>query len=148
MDGNSMRHTWTAPIQFCTLLGAVLSVAVGAQSKQPPAPSDYGQWETLAAQSRGGLSPDGRWLVYGINRSNRENELRVTKIADGTTMTAPFASQPVFSADSKWIAYAIGYSETQEEKLRKQKKPVQRKLGIMKLTSDEPATDVSTDRVT
>ncbi|MDP9323359.1 MAG: prolyl oligopeptidase family serine peptidase, partial [Acidobacteriota bacterium] len=138
-----------APVLFCTLLAAVLSVAVGAQSKQPPAPSDYGQWETLAAQSRGGLSPDGRWLVYGINRSNRENELRITKIADGTTMTASLASQPVFSADSKWIAYAIGYSETQEEKLRKQKKPVQRKLGIMKLTSGETATgDVSTDRVT
>ena len=143
-----MRPARTAPVLFCTLLAAALSVAVGAQPKQPPAPSDYGQWETLAAQPRGGLSPDGRWLVYGINRSNRENELRITKIADGTTMTAPFASQPVFSADSKWLAYAIGYSETQEEKLRKQKKPVQRKLGIMKLTSGKTMGDVSTDKVT
>jgi len=66
-----MRPARMAPVLFCTLLAVVLSVAVGAQSKEPPAASDYGQWETLAAQSRGGLSPDGRWLVYGINRSNR-----------------------------------------------------------------------------
>jgi dienelactone hydrolase len=86
---------------------------------------------------RGGLSPDGRWLVYGINRSSRENELRIASIADGTTKSAPFGSQPVFSADSKWIAYAIGYSESQEEKLRQEKKPVHRKLGLLDLRSGE-----------
>ena len=47
MEVNSMRPTRTAPVLFCTLLAAALSVAVAARSKQPPAPSDYGQWETL-----------------------------------------------------------------------------------------------------
>lgn len=109
----------------------------GAQARQPPTPADYGQWESLAAQPRGGLSPDGRWLAYGINRSNRDNELRVTKIADGTTKTAAFGTQPSFSADSRFVAYAIGYSESQEEKLRQQKKPIQRKLGLLNLGSGE-----------
>ena len=144
MKGNPMRLTRTARVQFCTVLAAALSVAAGAQSRQPPAPADYGQWETLAAQPRGGLSPDGRWLVYGINRSNRENELRITNVADGTTRTASFGSQPLFSADSKWIAYAVGVSEAQEEKLRKQKKPVQRKLGILTLTTGEIRPDTMT----
>ena len=103
-----MRLTRTAPVRFCTALAAALSVAAGAQSKQAPAAADYGQWETLAAQPRGGLSPDGRWLVYGINRSNRENELRITNVADGTVRRASFGSQPVFSADSKWIATRSG----------------------------------------
>ena len=133
-----------APVLFCTVIAAALSVAAAAQSRQPPTPADYGQWETVAAQPRGGLSPDGRWLVYGLNRSNRENELRITNIADGTTKAAPFASQPVFSADSKWIAYAVGYSEAQEEKLRKQKKPVQRKLGVFKLTTGATTTETPT----
>ena len=110
------------------------------QTRQPVTHADYGKFETLVAQSRGGLSPDGRWLAYGINRSNRENELRVTSIASGDTKTIAFGSQPAFSADSRWAAYAIGYSEAQEEKLRQQKKPVHRKLGTLKLASGEMAT--------
>lgn len=113
------------------------AVSTGAQSKLPPGPADYGQWETLAPQPRGGLSPDGQWLVYGINRSNRNNELRVTKVADGTTKTVAFGSQPAFSADSRWVAYAIGNSEAQDEKLRQQKKPVQRKAGLLNLATGE-----------
>jgi dipeptidyl aminopeptidase/acylaminoacyl peptidase len=101
-------------------------------------PADYGQWESLAVPREfGGLSPDGKWLVYAVNRSNRENELRVTNIADGTTKTAAFGTQPVFSSDSRWIAYAIGYSEAQEEKVRKDKKTIQRKLGLINLSTGE-----------
>lgn len=115
---------------------ATLSLSAGAQSKLPPAPADYGQFETLQAQPRG-FSPDGRWLAYGVNRSNRNNELRITSIADGTTRTAAFGAQPAFSADSAWVAYAIGNSEAQDEKLRQQKKPIQRRLGLLNLASGE-----------
>ena len=115
---------------FCTSLQA--------QTKLPVQPPDYGQWESLAVPREfGGLSPDGKWLAYGINRSNRENELRVTNIADGTTKTAAFGAQPVFSSDSLWVAYAIGYSESQEDKMKKDKKPVQRKLGLLNLSTGE-----------
>jgi dipeptidyl aminopeptidase/acylaminoacyl peptidase len=116
------------------------TLGVNAQSKPAAAPSDWGQWESLIPQARGGLSPDGKWMVYGINRSNRNNELRVTNIADGTAKVAAFASQPAFSADSKWLAYGIGYSEAQEEKLRTQKKPIHRKLGVLNLSSGETTT--------
>jgi hypothetical protein len=129
----------------CGILAVVLAfgghaAGLQAQAKRPPAAADYGKWESLASQPRGGLSPDGRWLAYGINRSNRENELRVTNLADGATRTAPFGSLPVFSADSKWIAYGIGLSEGQEEKLRRQKKPIQRKAAILNLASGETTT--------
>ena len=41
----------------------------------PPAPADFARWERLAAAGeRGGLSPDGRWIAYAINRTNGENE--------------------------------------------------------------------------
>src|SRR5580704_9536923 len=128
-----MRRTVTTLVLsfgFCTSLPA--------QSKPPVEPADYGQWESLAVPREfGGLSPDGKWLAYGINRSNRENELRVTNIADGTTKTAAFGAQAVFSSDSHWVAYAIGYSEAQEEKMKKEKKPVQRKLGLLNLSTGE-----------
>lgn len=119
----------------------VFSLTLGAQTKPPATFSDYGQWETLArAGSNGGFSPDGLWLAYGINRSNGNNELRITKLADGKTEVIAFGSQSVFSSDSLWIAYRIGYSEVELEKMRKEKKPIQNKLGLINLTTGEMAT--------
>src|SRR5947208_613680 len=93
------------------LFSLALAATLTAQSKPPLNRTDYGQWESLAtAGSRGGLSPDGAWVTYAINRSNRNNELRVTKIADGTTKTLAFGAQPAFSADSKWLTCSLGYS--------------------------------------
>jgi dienelactone hydrolase len=111
-----------------------------AQTRHPPAPADWGQFESLAIQARGGLSPDGKWLAYGINRSNRDNELRIRNIASGAEKTIAFGTQPSFSADSRWVAYSIGYSETQEERMRTRRQPIHRKLGLLKLDgTSEPS---------
>jgi len=118
-----------------------LVILISAQTKPPATFADFGRWEALAsAGMRGGLSPDGRWLVYAINRSNRDNELRIAKLADGTTKAAAFGAQPVYSADSKWIAYSIGQSEAEQEKLRSEQKPVQNKLGLLNLAKGETLT--------
>ncbi|MCJ7580926.1 MAG: prolyl oligopeptidase family serine peptidase [Candidatus Aminicenantes bacterium] len=118
-----------------------IAISVGAQTKPPATFADYGQWETLArAGSDGGFSPDGKWLAYGINRTNGNNELRITRLADGKTETIAFALQPVFSSDSRWIACRVGYSEDEQEKLRKEKKPVQNKLGLLNLEMGELST--------
>jgi len=135
-----------------TLLVLFLACSLTAQTKLPPAPADYGQWETLVeagggggrggGAGAGGLSPDGKWLAYGINRSNGNNELRVTNIAAKTTKTAAFGTQAAYSADSKWLAYSIGYSETQADRMRADNRPVQNKLGIMNLaTGDQTVID-------
>lgn len=120
-----------------------MTTAPGAQAPAPVPTSEYGRWETLVAQPRatrsGPLSPDGMWLAYGITRSNRANELRLVEIASGRTLTAPFGEQPVFSADSKWAAYAIGLSEAEEEKLQKDRKPIRKKVGIANLATGDTA---------
>ncbi|HPW17111.1 MAG TPA: prolyl oligopeptidase family serine peptidase [Candidatus Aminicenantes bacterium] len=122
-------------------LALILVFALGAQTKRPPQASDYGQWESLAwTASPGGFSPDGRWLVYGINRSNRDNELRVVKIADGALKTVAFGAQPAFSGDSKWLACSAGMSEADQKRLRDEKKPVQNKLALIDLAKGETAT--------
>ena len=136
-----MRRMITTVLLGSLLVIPRLIITIEAQTKSSVPPADYGQWETLLnAGSRGGLSPDGKWLAYGINRSNRNNELRITSVADGTTKVAAFGTQPVYSSDSRWVAYAIGYSEAQEEKLRKDKKPIHRKLGLLNLTTGEQTT--------
>jgi dipeptidyl aminopeptidase/acylaminoacyl peptidase len=110
-----------------------------AQTKAPPVPADYGQWEALVSGSRfgGGPSPDGKWFAYGIDRSNGSNELRIVNVATGSVKVAAFGAQAAFSADSLWVAYSIGYSEAQEDKLRKERKPVHHKLGLLNLATGE-----------
>src|SRR2546430_17197406 len=71
-------------------------------------------------------------------RSN--NDLGVTRIADGVTKTIAFGSQPAFSSDSRWVAYSIGISESQEEKLKKDKKPIPKRIGLLNLATGELTT--------
>ncbi len=120
-------------IVIALLLVAIVELVASGQTKQPPGRAEWGQFEQLAMQARGGLSPDGKWFVYGVNRSDRTTELRIKNIDTGTEKTVPFGAQPAFTADSKWIAYAIGYSEAQEERLRTQRRPIHRKLGMLRL---------------
>ncbi len=118
-----------------------LTTTLAAQTKPPPGFADYGQWETLSpAGSRGGFSPDGQWIAYAINRTNRDNELRITKLADGVTEVIAFGAQPAYSSDSRWIAYRIGQSEADQEKLRSEERPVQNKLGLRNLETGESWT--------
>ena len=111
-----------------------LTLALAAETKPPVAPKDYGQFETLLAPA---LSPDGKWLAYGINRSSRDNELRITEIAGNSTKVAAFGTQIAFSSDSKWAAYSLGLSESQEDKLKKVNKPVHKKLGLLIIATGE-----------
>lgn len=118
------------------LVVLALTVVGGAQTKAPPTFADYGKWETIApAGSRGGFSPDGRLVAYTVSRSNRNNELRVTDLADVTTTVVAFGAQPTFSADSKWLAYSVGQSEAEQEKLRADRKPVRNKAGLLDLAT-------------
>ena len=120
------------------LLALCASVVLAGQGKPPVPPADYGQFETLAmVPNRGGLSPDGKWLAFGINRANRNNELRVVNIATGAVTVAAFGAQPSFAANSRWIAYSVGLSEAQQDKLRKDKKPIRNKLGLLELASSQ-----------
>ena len=78
-------------------------LTTAAQQPRTLPPEEYGRWEQLTPQ-RTPLSPDGAWLVYGINRSNRQNEVRFQPTAGGTPIVVAFGEQPAFSDDSKWAA--------------------------------------------
>lgn len=140
-----MMKSLTATSLSVALLIALDGTArVPAQSKPAVAPSGYGRWETLQPGPTGtSLSPDGRWIAYGVNRSDRTNTLRLTNLSDLATTTIPFGTQPVFSADSQFAAYAIGLPEAQEDKLRADKKPIRKKAGIVNLAT--AATSVVDD---
>jgi hypothetical protein len=92
------------------------------------------------AGARGGLSPDGRFVVYAINRSNRNNALVIANVANGARHVIAFGLRPAFSADSKWAAYAVGVSEAEQEQLRVEQKSVQNRLGLLYLAAGDKIT--------
>ena len=127
-------------------MAAQAPATAGQAGLRPPAPADFAQWERLQTTGeRGGLSPDGRWLGYGINRTNGDNELRIVSVADGAVKTIAFGTGPMFSADSRWLAASVGLSEAQQDKLRKEKKPIRRKLALLNLASGVVSTIDSTE---
>src|SRR5688500_7192515 len=123
-----------------TLAVCVLSLAAGllAQSKPTLKPVEYDQFETVfPAAQRGGLSPDGRWLAYSISKVNGDSELRIVPAAGGNDLkTIPFGSGAVFTPNSQWIGYGIGQSEAEAERLRAARQPVQRKQGLLNLSTN------------
>src|SRR5262249_19903048 len=137
ISSQKMEFTMRSRLIISPLLIFILTVAGLAQTKPRLTPADYGKWETLGATT---LSPDGKWLAYAVNRSNRNNELRIVSVAGGEPKVAPFGAQPVFSSHSRWADDSVGYSEAKEENLRKEKKPVHRKIGLLNLATGEQVT--------
>jgi dipeptidyl aminopeptidase/acylaminoacyl peptidase len=119
-----------------TLVVALLPVLGFAQPKAPAPISEWGKWESLGFAPYQ-LAPDGKWLAYMVQRSNGDNELRVSALARGKHQAIPFGESPAFSADSQWLAYSIGIHEDEAGKLRKDKKPIRKKLGLLKLATGE-----------
>ncbi len=115
--------------------------ATGAVAKAPAKravrPEDYGSWESLRGAA---LSPDGRWLAYGIVRSDGEEELRVRMLATEATETVAHGARPQFSKDGKWLAYNIGVSAAEREKAQAAAKT---KVPAKESTKDAPKTKLS-----
>jgi hypothetical protein len=76
----------------------------------------------------------------GIERSNGNHEMRVTGLKEGKSQVLAFGETPAFSKDSQWLARLIGIHEDQEAKLRKDKKPIRKKLTLLKLTTGATTT--------
>jgi dipeptidyl aminopeptidase/acylaminoacyl peptidase len=120
-----------------TLALFFLATAAFAQTKATLLPSDYGKWETLGA---GNLSPDGKWAAYEIRRTSGDGELRIAPVAGGKTQAVAFCSAAAFSSDSHWLACSATISESEQDKLRKAKKPIQTKLTTVDLSNGAAIT--------
>lgn len=127
-----MRRYLLVPILVCTL-----PLTAHAQGRPTLTPADYGKWETLGAAA---LSPDGRWIAYTVHRVDENTELRLRRLDRDTTIVLPNGSAPVFTANSQWLAYTIGVSLAEREKLEKEKKPVRSSTGLVDLASGARTT--------
>jgi dipeptidyl aminopeptidase/acylaminoacyl peptidase len=115
------------------MLFHLLLIAPAAAQQQPTlTPSDYAKWESFGATE---MSPDGRWFAYVIQRVDGDGELRYRPLTDDSTRVVPHAFRPSFSRDGRWLAYGMGVSTQERERLEKSGQPVRSKLGIVDLRS-------------
>ncbi len=122
----------TRALAAALLIASALSQPLAAQAKPLITPKDYGKWEILGASR---LSPKGDWVAAAVNRVDQENQLRIHGAARDTTIVVTYGSAPVFCTDDKWVAYAIGVSPKEREKLTKDKKPVRSSLEVRNLAT-------------
>lgn len=110
-----------------------------AQSKPAITLAEYGKWEDLETVK---LSATGEWLAYTVKRVSDDGELRIRGISRDTTFIVPFGSNATFSADGRWLAYSVGVSPAERERLQKEKKPAHNATVVRNLeTNDTVALD-------
>ncbi len=111
---------------------ALLPTATLAQPKPTLVPADYGRFETLG---QGRLSPDGRWLAYGIARVDDTTELRIAGVDGDSTWASRWGQGAQFAANSQWVAWTIGISTEERQRLEKDKKPIRLATGLRDLSA-------------
>ena len=128
-----MTSKWKVCATLVALLVAAGAAGAIARQATPISPDDYGQWEMLGG---GVLSPDGSHLAVGIRRVDGTSELRVhdTTTAGAAPTVIESGSAPAF-AGTRWLAYRVGYSEAELERMREESTPARNKMGLLDLES-------------
>jgi dipeptidyl aminopeptidase/acylaminoacyl peptidase len=96
------------------LASAPASVSAQGGAASPPARKamtvdDYSKWRTISDQV---LSPDGKWLAYVLELTNvlpgeTKPEMHITNLGTNADTVVNDATGPVFSPDSRWVAYQV-----------------------------------------
>lgn len=127
-----MTRPFAAAVAFAFVVAAPL-----VAQKPLITPKDFGKWETLG-QYR--LSPRGDWVAVNVNRVSEENELRIKGGPRDTTYVIGYATNPVFSADNRWVAYSIGVSSKERERLTRERKPIRNTFELRDLSTGATTT--------
>ena len=138
-----MSRAWPRPASVA-LLPAILFVLLALMPRHATAQElkvlnleDYGEWSGITQVA---LSPDGRWMtfVYQPNEGDGTLFLRdlenlgMSPVEMGTNGTGP-----VFSDDSRWLAFFTTPPEDEAESLREERKPVPRTLHLLNIRTEE-----------
>ena len=118
-------------------LAAILLFACALSLAAQPAPgkkvltlADYPRWQQITASA---ISPDAGWFAYVLKPNGGDETLHIKNLSVEKVFEIPGGTRPVFSRDSKWAAYSINPPKADAEKLRKEKKPVPRKIELLNL---------------
>ena len=131
-------------------LAAVLAPRL-AHTQQPPAApgrafthADLVAWKTVRNPQ---LSNDGRWFAYQLAPNEGDAEVVLRSLADGHEVHVPIGEAPpaaaagpnatassalAFSGDGEWLAITVYPTQAEARRLRRERKPVQTALVVMR----------------
>jgi dipeptidyl aminopeptidase/acylaminoacyl peptidase len=119
---------------FTLIFGLLLFSQLSfSQDQKPLTLDDYAQWNRI---TNAAISPNGNWMTYTYSPNEGDAKLHIRKIDGDTLRTAINGKQVSFSANNKWLAYLTDPTEEEQEKLKKDKKPVLSDLQIVNLESN------------
>ena len=99
--------------------------------------ADIMAWRFINAQA---LSDDGMWFGYHIGPAEGDGDVVFRQTRAETQITFPVGEvglarppAPVFSRDGKFAAFAVYPTRTEAAELKRQRKPLQNRVGIANL---------------
>lgn len=114
-----------APLTAATPPQPATPVAVAAASLAPAtvlAPITHDVYATWRSIQHTQLSRDGQWIAYALVAQEADGELVVRRVADGREYRAPRGTTPSFSADGRYLAFAVAPTRAELDKAKKDKK--------------------------
>ncbi len=109
----------------------VTSCLILAQTSLPSVkPEDFAKWQTLTSFS---ISDDGNWVSWNVSLVDGDDTLYIKNPSSSKLYKFALSTGMVFSSDSKWAAFRVGFSEKQIEKMTEQKKPVKNSAKLLDL---------------
>ena len=139
------------PICLLLLLQLAVLNALGQTQQRPIELADIMAWKGINATA---LSENGEWFGYRLSPAEGDSEVVIRqtkgdkeyKFSIGEIPTPPANFGPVdpstlpatgpavaFSSDGKYAAFTVYPSRTEAAQLKKQRKPIQNRVGIVNL---------------
>ncbi|WP_431100343.1 prolyl oligopeptidase family serine peptidase [Roseateles noduli] len=109
----------TPPQPATPVAAAAASVAQPIAAKLPITHDVYATWRSIQHTQ---LSRDGQWIAYALVAQEADGELVVRHVADGREYRAPRGTSPQFSADGRFVAFAVQPTRAELDKAKKDKK--------------------------
>ncbi len=101
---------------------ASAQAAASSAAKKAMTVDDYPLWRSISDQV---LSADGKWLAYVLELTNvpageTKPVLHIVNLGTNKDVTVEDATGPVFSSDSRWIAYQVDPGAAQRARQARQ----------------------------
>lgn len=114
----TLRASLLVPAAIAALVVVALPAAALAQ-KRPLAYTDYDTWRSIDQPQ---LSHDGQWLVYVHAMQDGDGEIVARHLDRGTEYRHPRGRDPKFSADGRFVVFAIQPLKADRDKAKREKK--------------------------
>src|SRR5579872_6671426 len=80
------------PVQWLLMAALLLSVTFAQTNKRPLNHKDYDSWRTISGQH---LSPDGKFLAYGLFPEEGDGEVVIRNLVTGKEQRESAGARPV-----------------------------------------------------